>query len=38
MRAKIHKFIKTEGLTAQDTRALNDKARTVIWDELCSTK
>ncbi|WP_400075888.1 lysophospholipid acyltransferase family protein [Winogradskyella sp. R77965] len=34
MRAKIHSFLKTEGLTIEDTKPLNEKARTVIWDEL----
>ncbi|WP_296316031.1 lysophospholipid acyltransferase family protein [Winogradskyella sp. UBA3174] len=38
MRAKIHKFIKTEGLTIADTKALNEKARTLIWDELSNSK
>jgi len=34
MRAKIHKFLPTKGLTIEDTKSLNEKARTVIWDEL----
>ena len=34
MRAKIHKFLKTEGLTIEDTKPLNEKTRTLIWDEL----
>jgi len=34
MRAKIHEFIKTEGLTIADTKSVNEKARTLIWDEL----
>ena len=34
MRAKIHKFLPTEGLTIEDTKSLNEKARTIIWDEL----
>ena len=34
MRAKIHKFLKTEGLTVEDTKPLNEKVKTVIWDEL----
>ncbi|MCB4798372.1 lysophospholipid acyltransferase family protein [Neotamlana laminarinivorans] len=34
MRAYIHKFIKTEGLTIQDTKTLNIKARTVILNKL----
>lgn len=36
MRAKIHKFIPTEGLTIEDTKSLNEKARTLIWEELNS--
>lgn len=38
MRVKIHKFLKTEGLKTEDTKPLNEKARTVIWDELSKTK
>ncbi|NRD22110.1 1-acyl-sn-glycerol-3-phosphate acyltransferase [Winogradskyella litoriviva] len=38
MRAKIHKFIPTEGLTAQDTKHLNEKTRTLIYNELSSLK
>ena len=34
MRATIHKFISTEGLTTEDTKPLNEKARIIIWDEL----
>jgi 1-acyl-sn-glycerol-3-phosphate acyltransferase len=34
MRAKIHRFFKTEGLTVADTKALNEKVRTVIWNDL----
>ncbi len=34
MRAKVHEFIKTEGHTTADTKPLNAKARTLIWDEL----
>lgn len=37
MRAKIHKFIPTEGLSTEDTKSLNEKARTLIWDELSSS-
>lgn len=37
MRAKIHKFFKTEGLTIEDTKALNEKARTVIWEALSNS-
>ncbi len=34
MRAKIHEFLPTEGLVVKDTKALNEKARTLIWDDL----
>jgi len=34
MRAKIHKFIKTEGLTIEDTKALNERTSTIILNEL----
>lgn len=34
MRAKIHKCLPTEGLTIEDTKSLNVKARTLICDEL----
>ncbi|WP_418639621.1 lysophospholipid acyltransferase family protein [Winogradskyella sp.] len=34
MRAKIHHFLPTNGLKATDTKALNEKTRTLIWDEL----
>ncbi len=34
MKAKIHKFLDTEGLTIEDTKTLNNKARTVILEEL----
>lgn len=34
MRAKIHKFIKTEGLEVKDTKALNEKARNIILEQL----
>ena len=37
MRAKIHKFISTEGLSAEDTKPLNKEVRTLIWDELSSS-
>jgi len=36
MRAKIHKFISTEGLNTKDTKSLNEKTRTIIWEELSS--
>lgn len=38
MRAKIHKFIPTEGLTTKDTKPLNEKTRTLIYKELSSLK
>lgn len=34
MRAKIHKFIDTKGLTIDDTRALNQLSRSVILKQL----
>ncbi len=34
MRAKIHEFIKIDGLIIADTKSVNEKARTLIWDEL----
>ncbi|MEC3906352.1 lysophospholipid acyltransferase family protein [Tamlana sp. 2201CG12-4] len=34
MRAKVHKFISTEGLTVDDTKFLNDKSREVILNQL----
>ncbi|NNE32406.1 MAG: 1-acyl-sn-glycerol-3-phosphate acyltransferase [Winogradskyella sp.] len=34
MRARIHKFLSTEGLTSKDTKALSDKTRTIILNEL----
>ncbi|GAL65503.1 hypothetical protein JCM19301_3963 [Jejuia pallidilutea] len=34
MRAKIHKFISTEGLTINDTRRLNEASRSVILEQL----
>jgi len=34
MRVKIHKFLSTEGLAIDDTKALNQKARTIILDQL----
>ncbi|WP_296382391.1 lysophospholipid acyltransferase family protein [Winogradskyella sp.] len=36
MRAKIHKFLNTEGLTTKDTKSLNEKARNIILNELTS--
>ena len=34
MRVKIHKFIKTEGLKTEDTKAVNAQARAVIYNQL----
>jgi len=34
MRAKIHHFLPTNGLKSTDTKALNEKTRTLIWEEL----
>lgn len=34
MRAKIHRFIKTEGLDIDDTKSVNEQTRALIWDEL----
>ncbi|WP_298237146.1 lysophospholipid acyltransferase family protein [uncultured Algibacter sp.] len=34
MRVKIHEFIATNNLTIEDTKALNEKARTVILEQL----
>ncbi len=34
MRVKIHKFLYTKGLTIEDTRTLNDKARAIILKQL----
>ncbi|WP_033959651.1 lysophospholipid acyltransferase family protein [Psychroserpens jangbogonensis] len=34
MRAKIHKFITTEGLAVEDTRKLNVEAQTLILNQL----
>ncbi len=38
MRAKIHKFFSTSGLTTADTKALNEKVRFLIYSELLETK
>ena len=38
MRAKIHKFLPTEGLTIEDTKSLNEKARSIILKDLTDTK
>ena len=34
MRAKVHKFIKTEDLDIKDTKPLNKEVRTLIFNEL----
>lgn len=34
MKAKIHPFLSTQGLTTADTKSLNKTARTIILDEL----
>ncbi len=34
MRVKIHKFINTEGLTTEDTKALNSESKAVIYNQL----
>ena len=34
MRAKIHRFISTEGLTNESTKALNSKSRSIILNQL----
>ena len=34
MRVKIHNFLQTKGLTANDTRTLNYKARNIILDQI----
>jgi 1-acyl-sn-glycerol-3-phosphate acyltransferase len=34
MRAKIHEFLPTETMSIKDTKGLNEKVRTLIWDEL----
>ena len=36
MKAKIHEFINTKGLTIDDTKALNAQSREIIYSELCS--
>lgn len=36
MRAKIHKFLPTEGLTTKDTKAINATSREVILNHLSS--
>lgn len=34
MRAKIHRFFDTDGLTVEDTKSLNESTRNLILDEL----
>ena len=34
MRAKIHKFIETEGLTKEDAKAINAQSKSVIYNQL----
>ena len=34
MRAKVHQFIHTKGLTIKDTKAVNEKARLIILNQL----
>ncbi|MGB1210211.1 1-acyl-sn-glycerol-3-phosphate acyltransferase [Lacinutrix venerupis] len=34
MRVKIHKFIKTEGLTKEDAKNINEQSRAVIYNQL----
>ncbi|MFK7833304.1 MAG: lysophospholipid acyltransferase family protein [Winogradskyella sp.] len=34
MRAKIHKFLPTEGLSIKETKSLNENARRLIYEEL----
>lgn len=38
MRVKMHKFLTTEGLTIEDTKALNNKARMIILEQLKAFK
>lgn len=38
MRAKILPFVSTIGLTSTDTKAINAKTRTLIWDELTTNQ
>ena len=38
MRAKIHKFLPTEGLSIEDTKSLNEKARSIILKDLKDLK
>jgi 1-acyl-sn-glycerol-3-phosphate acyltransferase len=34
MRAKVHKFVETEGLTLEDKKTLKDKVRQIIYHQL----
>jgi 1-acyl-sn-glycerol-3-phosphate acyltransferase len=34
MRAKVHQFIETKGLTSDDKNALKEKTRTIILNQL----
>ncbi|SHI69035.1 lysophospholipid acyltransferase family protein [Algibacter luteus] len=34
MRVKVHKFLSTEGLTIENTKTLNENARTIILNQL----
>lgn len=34
MRVKIHKFLSTEGLTAKETRLLNERSRSIVLRQL----
>jgi 1-acyl-sn-glycerol-3-phosphate acyltransferase len=34
MRVKVHKFIETKGLKTTDTSKVNEKARTIIYNQL----
>ncbi|WP_405574772.1 lysophospholipid acyltransferase family protein [Winogradskyella sp. Asnod2-B02-A] len=38
MRAKIHEFLPTEGLSIEDTKSLNEKARSIILKDLTDLK
>ncbi|WP_027126197.1 lysophospholipid acyltransferase family protein [Gelidibacter mesophilus] len=34
MRVKVHPFLSTDGLTSKDAKALNERARTTIYEQL----
>lgn len=38
MRAKVHKFVSTEGLTLEDKKTLKDKIRQIIYHQLLQFK